>query len=500
MVNYNLSLISNNINSKEKEKEICHNEEISIIMLDNSKPQTLLDNDSIFKSNNNNIEKSNRQTALCNDSTIFKSNNNENNDLTSITTARDNKSSYLIPENQINLNTELKGSDNVNMHSISFKDMIIEEQNNSINLINNKKKRNEFNIKYLEIKNEILLNIINEAKKDEDEKKSVGENTEQNNIEEENKKIEYENIIKNRNINLKIESNENISLLQEKKNINNNYNEKTFICDNDKIIIKGINKEKIDKMTEISDELNKIEPHNHSELIFKGIINKKDTIENKNNVDIKNNNDAMKANGNENNNKVILKTNQEFNFINNKKPEKDVENKKINYNEVNEIEMGDCLEINPYEMKRTKNNENNIFISYENNMQMINKCNTVFNEKAKKNMMKIILPVRIKSVLKNWVKKNVYKLLINNLRKISFITHLIIINNSYNQKSKKIGFEKMKDNLLMIKCKKYIMKELGKNKIKNVFKKYAIYKWKIILIEFAKFMISNKTLIKNNNK
>ena len=456
VTNYNLSLINNNINKNPTIKEICHNEQISIV--DNySKSQTLIENDSIYKSNNN-----------------------DNNDLTSVTTIKDNKSN-LVPENQINLNTEIKGNNDIN--TISFKDMKIEEQNN-INLINNLK-QNEFDIKFLTVKNDISLGIINETHpKNENEKTNLNDNVEErtNNENVDNKDIsdlEKKTESVNKNKDLIIETNENISLLHEKKKIE--YKEKLLISDNENIHIKGNNKQKCDKMTEISEEINKIEPNNNSEKT----INNNEIVENKINII----NEDSKEGDNTNNNKVILEVKQELEFINNKKP------KLTNYNEINEIEKGDGLEINPYEMKRTQNNINNIFISYENNMQMPNNKNNIFNEKAKKNMMKIILPVKIKTILKDWVKKNIFKLLINKLRKISFITHLIIINNNYRNKSKKLAFEKVKDNYKMIKFKNYFLNEIGKNRIKHLLKKYAVYKWNILLSDLAKLIISNKSLV-----
>jgi hypothetical protein len=132
--------------------------------------------------------------------------------------------------------------------------------------------------------------------------------------------------------------------------------------------------------------LNKIEPNNHYELIFEGII---------------------------------LDLNQKLDNIQKEKEKEKKNNTKTIYNENNEIEKGKGLEINPMEMKRTKNNDNNVFISYENKMAVSNSKNDIFNEKAKKNMMKIILPIRLKSTLREYVRKNTYPLLVSNLKKIA---------------------------------------------------------------------------------
>jgi hypothetical protein len=52
-------------------------------------------------------------------------------------------------------------------------------------------------------------------------------------------------------------------------------------------------------------------------------------------------------------------------------------------------------------------------------MVVSNSKNDIFNEKAKKNMMKIILPIRLKSTLREYVRKNTYPLLVSNLKKIA---------------------------------------------------------------------------------
>ena len=111
-------------------------------------------------------------------------------------------------------------------------------------------------------------------------------------------------------------------------------------------------------------------------------------------------------------------------------------------------------------------------------------------------MMKIILPVRIKTVLKDWVKRNVFNILINELRKIAILTHLIKIKDNYNKKLRKMSFEKIKEYSIMIKCKDYFSREIKKNKIKNILKKYLMYKWNKSLVQFAKFVVSNKLMMK----
>ena len=449
--NYNFVLINNKLKEKKEIKEICQNEQICIIN-NYSKSQTLYDNDSI----------------------INKSNINDN-ELTTITSGKDPKESKynFIPENQKNLNTEFKGIKDIK--SKFYSEYIIQEQNNNINIINIKNR--EFNKDCLIIKNEILLNVLTEKISNKIDVKD--KNNEKNSLESEKKEYNtqnknisvYENerfylinkITISKNKELIIDKKEEISIIKNKE-IKNYY--KLIINNNDNLAFKAKEIQKCDKSTEISKELNEIKSNNNSKLCNK--IN----IEN----DIKDKND----------NKILFKENKEFQFINN--PSK---NKKLNYNDVNDIVKADALEINPYEIQKTQNNIHNLFISYENKIQSINSKESIYVEKAKRNMMKIILPIRIKSILKEWIKKNVFKLLINNLKNISFIYHLLMINNNYNNKNKKYFLETFKDNAKIIKIKNYYLKEFGKTMMKNMLKKYIRYKWNINLKELAKLIISN---------
>ena len=78
---------------------------------------------------------------------------------------REQKENYLglelIEENQINLNTEIKGIDNKKLKI--FNECIVNEHNNNINIIQNKKPK-EFDKELMLTKNVILLNIICENK------------------------------------------------------------------------------------------------------------------------------------------------------------------------------------------------------------------------------------------------------------------------------------------------------------------------------------------------
>ena len=397
---------------------------------------------------------------------------------------------------------ELRGKEKTIINPL--KEYIIEEQNNNIN-ISDKFKKYEFDKKFLEIKNDILLSIINTNNEDKNRK---GNNNDENlsfdnhkkNIENNNtKNISNINIFENErfclikdkinknfkfdNNNLIRENNENLLIKEENQNLKNNQKQKQKLFEmhnNYDLHFKGKKTEKCDKSTEISKEINKIEPSKHSGIILEGIeIKKEDNIFNNN----------EKNEGNENNeNKIILKSKK-----------KDI-NTNINYNKINEIEKGVGLEINPFEIQRTQNDSNNIFISYENKMEILNDKDSIYKEKAKINMMKIILPIRVKSVLKAWIKKNVYKILISKIKKISFVSHLIIINNNYMNKDKKSSFEKMKEYSIMMKYKKYFLSGIGKNMIKNMIKKYVVYKWNKNLLDLALLIISKKTFIFKSNK
>ena len=198
----------------------------------------------------------------------------------------------------------------------------------------------------------------------------------------------------NKDLDLIIKNNKD--LLQKKKNIR--YNEK-IIKLKDNLIIKDKFENK--NNNKISDYLKNLKPSNHYELKINDLNSKIDIINKNSNDD-----EFIELNGNKKNNFYL--ENNSLQFIKVKKTKKEL------YNEVNEVEKGDGIEINPYEMKRTKNNINNLFISYENKTQILNNKDTIFTEKAKYNMMKIIFPIKIQKVLKDWIRRNVFKLLLKN--------------------------------------------------------------------------------------
>ena len=294
------------------------------------------------------------------------------------------KKPELIKENQKNLNTEIKGSENNKLKI--FKDCIVNEHNNNINIIQvNDKERPKKSIKLNIVSEEMKFDIIGNNKSNKvkkTKKKSKIKNKEKEKVKVDNDK----------NKELVIEKKEDILLVE--RNIIRKFDDNIMIDNSSSLLLKSSKKNKCDEITEITEELNKIVPNNHYELFFEGII-----------LDL--------------NQKLDNIQKEKESKINNKNNSDNVENAKKIYNENNEIEKGEGLEINPMEMKRTKNNINNIFISYENKMGVLSNKNEIFTDKAKRNLMKIILPIRLKSTLREYVRKNIYPLLISNLKKIA---------------------------------------------------------------------------------
>ena len=327
----------------------------------------------------------------------------QNNEITIINEIKKEKKPELVKENQVNLNTEIKPLENNKIKK--FKDTIVNEHNNNINIIQEKQPYN-FDKNLMHTKNDILLNIISEHKPKKE--KDFNNLIIADNI---NINILTDNTNKNNDKDDKLEQNKideekkEDKLLEETNKIKRFYD--ILMIDNNNILnIKRIKKKKCDKITEITEELNKIEPDNHYELIFKGILN------------LEKMNISQSNNTINNDNKEIVKEKEET--ISPTKEEKieDVNTKKKDYNEGNEIHIAGGLEINPVELKRTKNNPNNIFISYEDKIEVLYNKNAIFTEKAKRNLMKIILPIRLKTTLREYIRKQIYPLLVKKLKKI----------------------------------------------------------------------------------
>ena len=366
--------------SNEKVSEIADEKSINSIN-DNNKKNNITYEDylnhfisNLYKINDNQLyikktldKNSKNKMPIIEDKNSPKNNNEK--------TTLEVKKPELVQENQKNLNTEIKGNENNKLKI--FKDCIVNEHNNNINIIQvNEQQKPKKNIALNIVSEEIKFDII-------ENNKSIKEKKTKKKLKHKNKiKIDSDkNVNELNNKELVIEKKEDILLVE--KNKIKKFDDNMFMIDNNNsILLKSSKKNMHDEITEITEELNKIVPNNHYELVFEGII---------------------------------LDLNQKLDNI---QKEKEKENKKI-YNENNEIEKGEGLEINPMEIKRTKNNIDNIFISYENKMGVLSSKDDIYTEKAKRNMMKIILPIRLKSTLREYVRKNTYPLLISNLKKIA---------------------------------------------------------------------------------
>ena len=103
-----------------------------------------------------------------------------------------------------------------------------------------------------------------------------------------------------------------------------------------------------------------------------------------------------------------------------KKKEKPKEKEKENiikdkndFNKINEIEKLNSIEINTLEMKKNIIKQDDESMEQITNKNEIIKSEKQFSEKAKKNMIKMILPIRLKATLKDFIRKKVIKLLKN---------------------------------------------------------------------------------------
>ena len=479
---------SMNILGQKKEKittkEICQNEKITIINTINNIKQKIFDINKMIIDNSIKIELSKNADTISNNKNI---NKNE-----------------LIKENQINLNVEIKGLEKPKTKS--YKDCLINEQNNSINIM----EPNQFNLNLMSQNNNININIINENPIVKNEKENTISNKEKiiskENIEQfviEKKITGKQSELINNSENIQICENErfcllikevnkimnNSDLIVEKrdeialieKKINRKLNIEYIIVKKNNIFIRGTQKIQYDKITEITEELNRIEPNNHYELIFEGRINL--------------NEDITKTKNIANNNNIIDNKRQELSYI--RDDEKDkiiIKDISKNYNLNNEIDKCNALEINPLEIRRTNNN---IIISHEDKLEVLYNKDTVFTEKAKKNMMKIILPIRLKTTLREFIHRNIFPLLISNMRKIAMAANLKKQEDNKDKNVEKdiiIGHEH-KHNIKSKFYKNYCNEEMKKKEIKTILNHYVVYKWNKSLSEISKELINNKSAI-----
>jgi len=358
-----------------------------------------------------------------------------------------NRENNLIKENQKNMNIEIKGMDlNIEAkkeekeNKINNDEIKVKERINSINkneqfeiinkLINKLPKIFENELIDKVNDNELsILGIKKEVKKIKKHKKKKEKNK---SMEKSPKDLANENITTEPEIKdlMSIDKNNSFFINQQSNKIKeidlyspiSNFKEKIEnIYENvDQFLIEGINKNKIknktkvnhniknefvtikiipainnnlfikqkkikkcDKMTEITDDLNIIVPCNNYELFIEKIIKK-----------------IIYINNNE----------QQLSFI---KDTLNNTNKKI-YKSINlEINKENALEINPLIIKNTSE------ITKENEMNILYNRYAIFTQKAKNNMMKMILPIKIKVTLRQFIHRNIFPLLIKQLKEIA---------------------------------------------------------------------------------
>ena len=251
------------------------------------------------------------------------------------------------------------------------------EQKEQFSIINNKnikapEKNTNLRAKYKkqnsENKNEKLGDkpIITKEPENKPEKKDllIPESQKEMNIELKLQRKFLDNMISDHNNDISIIQTpviNNQNLLENKKVINPKFK-------NDKLII----------VKKINLNINKPKEKEKAE-----IINKKNYTIEKNNIYIK---------------KIKIKKKDEMTETNEEK-----NNNQNNFNDKNEIEKNETLEINPKEMKKV---EEKIDIKIKEF-----KPSKTFTEKAKNHMMKMILPIRLKGTLKEYIRKRTFKFL-----------------------------------------------------------------------------------------
>ena len=427
--NNSLNLINDNKNIKSKDKEnkneIKEKSDIKMNLM--PKPFYISNNclSIINKKKDKDIKNIFKEKSVTRKIFEYLSiNKNKENDLSIIILEKEKKKKSkekenkekpeLIVENQINLNTEIKGFETKKLKI--FEECIVNEHN--INIIQIRKKK-EFDIEQMNTKNDISLYIINESKPQKDLDNKNGINV--------NKAFNNESLAFNENINLSILGNIKANIIDnkkdneikidelieekkddinlgEEKNKNKKFDEKLMIDNNNILYIKRKKKKKIDKldkMTEITKQLNEneLKPNNHYELFFEGKTTLNEIIEytkieqKEENINKKSKKKSKKGKKEKEKKEICLE------------PEEKISQDKStkNYNEGNIVQKVYEIQMNPIELYKS-NSENKIEDSDNQKEE--------FTEKAKSTMMKIILPIRLKTVLRKYVRKNVCTFLI----------------------------------------------------------------------------------------
>ena len=370
------------INSKDKLKqkqmmnEISEVEKFDIISNKQEIKNKLFENEKLGKSNNTELiilgtKKLNKSKKI--KKKKGKKQTKEDDEIKEIEVSKDieeskdneeiiKKENNLVEEVQKNSCIEIIGNNLLN-HKI-FSDNIWIDNTNSISI-----KRNS--------------NKLEQKENEKEKAENTLANVEQFYLEGIYNINNLKNKNKNKNKDLVIEKVNNIIRYKNDKVKNNEIKKIELIPDiNINLFIKQFKKKTCEKMTEITSELNPILPCNNYELYIDRIIKRIIYINNKE---------------------------QEISFI---KKIDDGKNKII-YNSINlEIYKDDALEINPLMIKKSEiSQENNIIIPF-------NKY-SFFTEKAKKNMMKMILPIKLKTTLREFVQRNTFPLLIKYLKDIA---------------------------------------------------------------------------------
>ena len=521
-----------NDNEKKKNYEfiIDKNDNFDIINYENKYKNKNNNNDDTIKLRS--VNKNNKNLIISYDDYLKHFNNNLkiiNNEEINLDKIKKKYVYDIGNNNYFTLKTEIIPKQKVEEKKVEsnreFKDNEIKKEN-FFDILKIKKIKN-FDNNNIYIENNTCFDIFSEKKSKDEHINELNENNQNN---EDNKinnthfeefdnyyDLKNEKIKKNQEIN--IFNNDRFVIIQTKSEENKekeNKNQLLLPSNANDLFYKGTQKEKIDKNTETMNLSNLIEPNKNTELIYYGIIKEEiqditkvdESIETMNLINLikPNKNCELKYEGKIKEEIVkIDETTETMNIINLIKPNKNSElkyegiikenniinniNNRLDYNSINEIDKGEALEINPFEIKRTKSN---IIITYENDIEVLINKNDAFKAKAKQKMIKIILPIRLKSILVKSIRKKIFFKLIKQAHKICFFIHINKILFNYDKKMKKEGIKKLKENSNNVKLKIIIEKEIAKYEMRKIMNKYVDNKLNKGLIELANMIINNK--------
>ena len=329
----------------ESKKNIDNKEVCNVILSTDSKKLNL---DIVSKTSELFILNNNNVTGVDNKNTNI--NINSNNIIINTKSDDKNETNEDNKNDIVGIDDKIKNDEDIKSDMNTNK---IENTENNIDgtITGNKTDKNpEYNLELGN--NKINNNLILESEKFELYIPSRNNNS-QNPIN--NSKKFIENIVPN--------NTDSISLFYKKKKYDNQ-----SIPIINKIISLKLNHKKIlknDKETEITEELYIIQPSNHYDLIFEGSLH---------------------------NNTLTQNINTECKRFN------DEENEEVNQED---------MEINPLEFKRANNT--NIIINHQNKLEVICDKNMQYAEKMKQNIIKIILPIKLKSNVRKCVSRFVIK-------------------------------------------------------------------------------------------